>query len=241
MNDVGICTSCIAVFPNSSVTITGKIIKHATKNESKPAKRAKLLGIARFFTEPRQEEQTSISATHISSDTSNNLPSTSSTPIVNQLQSNTTYVNNPSTTLAESVELDRDESQGIACTSISSPSQHNENNLRQLSLKHLSSAISLQRTDALVNQYRLRMQYLDKPNHPDVSVSPAQKLSKRTLYFQSKWYEDYEWIHYDSDWKKVLCFYSCLKASAMGVPVLVFLLSIHYTGLQQLEKGNREV
>ena len=95
------------------------------KNESKPAKRAKLSGIARFFTEPRQEEQTSISATHISSDTSNNLPSTSSTPIVNQLQSNTTYVNNPSTTLSESVELDREESQGIACASISSPSQHN--------------------------------------------------------------------------------------------------------------------
>ena len=57
---------------------------------------------------------------------------------------------------------------------------------------------------------------MDKPNHPDVSVIPAQKLSKRTLYFQSKWYEDYAWIHYESDLKKVLCFY-CLKASAMGV------------------------
>ena len=94
------------------------------KNESKPAKRAKLSGIARFFTEPRQEEQTSISATHISSDTSNNLPSMSSTLIVNQLQSNTTCVNNPSTSLAESVELDREESQGLACASTGCPKKN---------------------------------------------------------------------------------------------------------------------
>ena len=99
-----------------------------------------------------------------------------------------------------------------------------KNNLRQLSLKHLSLAISLQLTDALVNQSvfecnNCKIEYLvslDKPNHPNVSVIPAQKLSKRTLYFQSKWYEDYEWIHYDSDLKKVLCFY-CSKASTMGV------------------------
>jgi hypothetical protein len=36
---------------------------------------------------------------------------------------------------------------------------------------------------------------LDKPNHPKLSVIPAQRLATRTLYFQSKWYEDYEWIH----------------------------------------------
>ena len=78
------------------------------KNESKPAKCAKLSGIASFLTEPRQEKQTSISATHMSSDTSDNLPSTSSTPIVNQLN------------LTE-VELDREGNQEVASASISSP------------------------------------------------------------------------------------------------------------------------
>ena len=154
-----------------------------------------------FLREPRQEEQTSISATHISSDTSNNLPSTSSTPIVNQLQSNTTYVNNPSTTLAESVELDREESQGIAGASISSPSQQNEKQpsatfsetpvfsdflaANGCSCEPVSSSNAITaKSNNLIS--------LDMPNHPDVSVIPAQKLSKRTLYFQSKWYEDYE-------------------------------------------------
>ena len=160
------------------------------KNESKPAKRAKLSGIARFFTEPRQEEQTSISATHISSDTSNNLPCTSSTPIVNQLQSNTTCVNNPSTSLAESVELDREESQGLACASISSPSQHNEKQpsatfsetpvfsdflaANGYSCEPVSSSNAITaKSNNLIS--------LDKPNHPNISVIPAQKLSKRTL------------------------------------------------------------
>jgi hypothetical protein len=58
------------------------------------------------------------------------------------------------------------------------------------------------------------------PNYPKVSVIPAKKLSTRTIYFQSKWYEDYEWIHYDPDLKKILCFH-CSKASAMGIIDLV--------------------
>ena len=57
---------------------------------------------------------------------------------------------------------------------------------------------------------------LGKPNQPDVSVIPAQQQSSRTLYFQKKWYQDYQWLHYSPDLKKVLCFYSS-KASGMGL------------------------
>ena len=57
---------------------------------------------------------------------------------------------------------------------------------------------------------------LDKPNQPDVSVIPAQQQSSRTLYFPKKWYQDYQWLHYSPDLKKVLCFY-CSKASGMGL------------------------
>ena len=127
--------------------------------------------------------------------------------------------------MAESVERDREESQGIACASISSPSQHNEKQPSATFSETLvfsdflatngCSCEPVSSSNAITAKSN-NLFSLDKPNHPNISVISAQKLLKRTLYFQCKWYEDYEWIHNDSDLKKVLCFYYS-KASAMGV------------------------
>ena len=116
--------------------------------------------------------------------------------------------------MAESVERDREESQGIACASISSPSQHNEKQPSATSSETpvFSDFLATNRCScepvSFSNATTVKSNNLfslDKPNHPNISVISAQKLL-----------EDYEWIHNDSDLKKVLCFY-CSKASAMGV------------------------
>ena len=192
------------------------------KNAPKPAKRAKLSGIGRFFKDPQQVEQTSTLTSHASSDSGNNLPSTPSTPIVNQRQSDVIHVNNPPTSLAEFAENDEVESQGISCAAISRPSLTNEqrpssvvSGFNNFLTSNRSSPATVSASSPLTAKSNNFLN-LNKPNHPKVSVIPAQKLSTRTLYFQSKWYEDYEWIHYDPDLKKILCFH-CSKASAMGI------------------------
>jgi hypothetical protein len=91
------------------------------KNAPKPPKRAKLSGIGRCFKDPQQVEQTSTLASHASSDSGNNVPSTPSTPIVNQRQSDVINVNNPPTSLAEFVGNDEVKSRGIHCAAISRP------------------------------------------------------------------------------------------------------------------------
>ncbi|XP_028416128.1 zinc finger MYM-type protein 1-like [Dendronephthya gigantea] len=195
------------------------------KNAPKPAKRAKLSGIRRFFKDPQQVEQTSTLASHAStasSDSGNDLPSTPLTPIVNERQCNVIHVDNPPTSLAEFVENDEAESQGISCAAISRPSLPNEqppSSEASGSSDFLTSNRCSPATVSALSPLTAKsnnIMNLDKPNHPKVSVIPAQKLSTRTLYFQSKWYEDYEWIHYDPDLKKILCFH-CSKASAMGI------------------------
>ena len=90
--------------------------KMPRKNTPKPAKRAKLSGIERFFKDPHQylAEQTSILASHVPSDSGNSIPSTPLTPTVNQRESNMIHaVSNPSTSLAEFVENDEVQSQEI--------------------------------------------------------------------------------------------------------------------------------
>ena len=57
---------------------------------------------------------------------------------------------------------------------------------------------------------------LGKPNQPNISVIPVQRLSSRSLHFQKNWYQEYQWLHYSSGLKKVLCFY-CSKASTLGL------------------------
>ena len=57
---------------------------------------------------------------------------------------------------------------------------------------------------------------LDKPYQPDPSVIPTQQTAKRTLSFQKSWYDAFNWLHFDSGLKKVVCFY-CVKASVMGL------------------------
>ena len=72
--------------------------KMPRKNTPKPAKRAKLSGIERFFKDPQQDlaEQTSTLASHVPSDSGNSIPSTPLTPTINQRQSNMIHaVSNP--------------------------------------------------------------------------------------------------------------------------------------------------
>ncbi|KAI6661467.1 Zinc finger MYM-type protein 1-like [Oopsacas minuta] len=57
---------------------------------------------------------------------------------------------------------------------------------------------------------------LGKPNQLDISVIPVQLLPSRSLHFQKNWYQEYQWLHYSSGLKNVLCFY-CSKASALGL------------------------
>ena len=146
-----------------------------------------------------------------------------SIPILNQWQGNIIHVNN-APTLEELVTNDEAESQVTSCASfaaISQPSVRNEQRpsseasgsedfiaSNRCSSATVSTSSPMTRSNNILS--------LDKPNHPKVSLIPAQKLSTRTLYFQSKWYEDYEWIHYDPDLKAILCFH-CSKASAMGI------------------------
>ncbi|CAB4007687.1 zinc finger MYM-type 1-like isoform X1 [Paramuricea clavata] len=191
------------------------------KNAPKPFKRAKLSGIGRFFKDPQQVEQTSTLTSHASSDSGNNLPSTPSTSIVNQRQSDVIHVHNPPTSLAEFAENDEVESQGISCAAISRPSLPNEqrpssvvSGSNNLLTSNRCSPATVSASSPLTAKSNNFLN-LNKPNHPEVSVIPAQKLSRRTLYFQSEWYKDYEWIHYDLDLKIIMCFH-CSKASAMG-------------------------
>jgi len=51
------------------------------------------------------------------------------------------------------------------------------------------------------------------PFQPPSTHIPDQKLSKRTLRFQAKWFEDYRWLHYSPTQQGVLCFY-CAKVCA---------------------------
>ena len=44
---------------------------------------------------------------------------------------------------------------------------------------------------------------LDKPNQPEISVIPIQRLSSRAIHFQKNWFQKYQWLHYSSDLKKL--------------------------------------
>ena len=135
------------------------------------------------------------------------IPSTPLTPTVNQCQSNVIHTaSNPSTSSAKIVEDDEVESQR-PFPEVSSSSNFLTSSRYSPDTASASSSM-IAKSNNILN--------LHSPNHPKVSVIPAQKLPTRTLYFQSKWYEDYDWIHYDPDLKKILCFH-CSKASAMGI------------------------
>ncbi len=192
------------------------------KNAPKPSKRAKLSGIGRFFKDLQQVVQTSALVNRASSDSGNDLISTPSTSTVNQQQSSVIHVDNPPTSLAEFTENDEAESQGISCAAIAPLSLANEQRPPSVASDSSDFFTSNRCSTATVSASSSftakssSILNLDKPNHPKLSVIPAQRLATRTLYFQSKWYEDYEWIHYDPDLKKILCFH-CSKASAMGI------------------------
>lgn len=46
-----------------------------------------------------------------------------------------------------------------------------------------------------------------KPYQPHPKHIETQKLSKRVLSFQEKWFQEYTWLHYNPQVKGVLCFY----------------------------------
>ena len=145
--------------------------------------------------------QTSALVNRASSDSGNDLVSTPSTSTVNQRQSSVIHVDNPPTSLAEFTENDEAESQGISCAAIAPPSLANEQRPPSVASDSSDFFTSNRCSTATVSASSSftakssSILNLDKPNHPKLSVIPAQRLATRTLYFQSKWYEDYEWIH----------------------------------------------
>lgn len=48
------------------------------------------------------------------------------------------------------------------------------------------------------------------PNQPNPQVIAPQKLPKKTLHFQDKWYKLHPWLHYNECVTGILCFY-CVK------------------------------
>ncbi|XP_041351026.1 zinc finger MYM-type protein 1-like [Gigantopelta aegis] len=51
----------------------------------------------------------------------------------------------------------------------------------------------------------------DEPYQPDVSCIPSQKLAKKNLKFQQRWFSNYHWLHFDSKTGGVLC-HVCITA-----------------------------
>ncbi|KAM4053434.1 zinc finger MYM-type protein 1-like [Anomaloglossus baeobatrachus] len=57
---------------------------------------------------------------------------------------------------------------------------------------------------------------VDKPFQPSAELVPPQCFGTRKLRFQSAWYTDFPWLHYNPQLKGVLCF-TCGKAETMGL------------------------
>ncbi|XP_069817696.1 zinc finger MYM-type protein 1-like [Dendropsophus ebraccatus] len=57
---------------------------------------------------------------------------------------------------------------------------------------------------------------VDKPFQPSAEFVPPQCFGTRKLRFQSAWYTDFPWLHYNPQLKGVLCF-TCGKAESMGL------------------------
>ncbi|XP_073431570.1 zinc finger MYM-type protein 1-like [Dendrobates tinctorius] len=57
---------------------------------------------------------------------------------------------------------------------------------------------------------------VDKPFQPSAELVPPQCFGTRKLRFQSAWYTDFPWLHYNPQLKGVLCF-TCGKAESMGL------------------------
>ncbi|XP_041362927.1 zinc finger MYM-type protein 1-like [Gigantopelta aegis] len=51
----------------------------------------------------------------------------------------------------------------------------------------------------------------DEPYQPDVSCIQSQKLAKKNLKFQQRWFSNYHWLHFDSKTGGVLC-HVCITA-----------------------------
>lgn len=176
------------------------------KNTPKPAKRAKLSIIQRFL--KNQVEQTSTLASRASSHSCSNQPCRASMPILNQQQSNLIPADNPLNASADFVENDEAESQEISCEAISrSPLPNEQRPFSEVSgssdilTNNRCSPATVSPSSPLATKSKNILNF-DKPNHHKVPFIPAQILSKRTLHFQSKWYEDFEWIHYNPELKK---------------------------------------
>ena len=54
-----------------------------------------------------------------------------------------------------------------------------------------------------------------QPNNPE-TVIPPQQLNGRMLRFQSQWFKDFPWLHYQEDVGGVLCF-TCSEANSRGL------------------------
>ena len=162
------------------------------KNTPKPAKRAKLSGIERFFKDPQQDlaEQTSTLASHVPSDSGNSIPSTPLTPTINQRQSNMIHaVSNSSTSLAEFVESDEVESQEISCAAISGPSMANEQgsfSKESISSNFLKSSRYSPDTVSASSSLTAKpnnILNLDTPNQPKVSVILLRSYQREHFIF----------------------------------------------------------
>ncbi|XP_073466998.1 uncharacterized protein [Aquarana catesbeiana] len=57
---------------------------------------------------------------------------------------------------------------------------------------------------------------VEKPFQPSAELVPPQCFGTRKLRFQSAWYTDFPWLHYNPQLKGVLCF-TCGKAETMGL------------------------
>ena len=59
-----------------------------------------------------------------------------------------------------------------------------------------------------------------KPNQPAVDTIRPKEKKNQKVYFQSKWFKTYPWLHYDEEKGGVLCF-ECSRAEANGILNLI--------------------
>ena len=57
-----------------------------------------------------------------------------------------------------------------------------------------------------------------EPNHLSASQIPCQTLSKKTLYFQDRWYQQFPWLHFSTEKQRVVCFYCSTVCKDSSLP-----------------------
>ena len=207
-----------------------------SQNDGIP-KRAKLTGIKRFFKETRKDEQTSVSDEHNLQPISvPNLSRILEEPVVYPtLESSSTALIGSShngeigATIHSLAETDKNfqldfgssdycGQQSMSTSRGSSTSEcvddipllldNNEPdslNFPTSGSRKLPCSSSSITVSSMSNASNVTS--LDKPNQPEISVIPVQRLSSRAIHFQKDWFQKYQWLHYSSDLKKVICFY----------------------------------